>query len=133
MVSSGTDVTPELAVEGFRANARLDGTELAMDLVGTLDYIAVEPFEGFVANMLRATAESEITTATVDVRNLEFMNSSGFKVLITWITSVKDAASGRRHRIHFLSDPKRTWQKRTLASLQYFANDLVSVATDHLG
>jgi hypothetical protein len=73
--------------------------------------------------MVRTAAEE----AVVDLRALEFMNSSCFKAYVTWLSRVQDLAPGSQYRVRFLSDAKKHWQRRSLGALRSFAIDLVHI------
>lgn len=74
---------------------------------------------------LRLTAER----VEVDLRQLEFMNSSCFKVFVTWLSDVQELDKEKQYRIHLLSNPNLHWQRRSLAALSCFAVDLVTIIT----
>ena len=63
---------------------------------------------------------------TVDVTQLEFMNSTCFKKVLTWIGRVA-AMVPPPYVIRFLSDPRIGWQKRSLHALEAFAASIVTV------
>jgi hypothetical protein len=65
----------------------------------------------------------------VDFRELEFMNSSCFKIFVAWLAQVRDLEATQQYRIHLLSNPNLLWQRRSLAALSCFAVDLVAIET----
>ena len=74
----------------------------------------------------RCVGES-VREVAVDLRGLEFMDSSCFKTFVTWVSSVRDLPPGGQYKIVFFSDPKRHWQARSLGALACFAVDLISI------
>jgi hypothetical protein len=65
----------------------------------------------------------------VDVRRLEFMNSSCLDSLAWWISTVEEQPAEDRYRIVFLSSPTVYWQRRSLNALAGMAGDIISVQT----
>jgi len=118
-----------LQTEDFHATANFRGTDIAIALVGTVDQGAVEALERFLEKVHTAATSRPVGEAAVDMRKLEFMNSSGFKLLVAWIAKIQGLDPGARYRLQFVSNPELHWQKRSLRSLQYFAVDLVSIVT----
>jgi hypothetical protein len=79
----------------------------------------------------RAASEARrpgVREVLVDLRELEFMNSSCFKHFVTWICEVHDAPA-LAPRFRFRSDPRRLWQRRSLHALSGLAGGLVSIET----
>ena len=62
----------------------------------------------------------------VDVTQLEFMNSTCFKKVLSWIGRVV-AMVPPPYMIQFVSDPRIGWQKRSLHALEAFAVGIVTV------
>jgi hypothetical protein len=121
-------VTPiELRVGELHATAHLADGVLSLCLTGTADATTETPLHGLLSRLhaeLRQTAARE---ARVDLRALEFMNSSCFKAFVTWIVAVDKLPAEHRHRIRFLCNPASQWQKRSLRAMTHFGGGIVSV------
>jgi hypothetical protein len=63
----------------------------------------------------------------VDLRELEFCNSSGFKSFIHWIERIGALPDGTRYSLHFLSNPARKWQRTSLLALSCYGVNSVSM------
>jgi hypothetical protein len=63
----------------------------------------------------------------VDLRGLSFMNSSCFKVFVSWLASVRALDESKQYKIHLVSSPAVSWQKRSLNALSCFAVNLVVI------
>jgi hypothetical protein len=63
----------------------------------------------------------------IDMRELEFCNSSGFKSFVHWIQRIGDLAEGQRYGLTFLSNPMRKWQKTSLLALSCYAINTVTI------
>ncbi len=85
---------------------------------------------GRLLDGVHGSAMLETTSLVViDLRTLEFMNSSAFKKFVSWIGRVQALPQEKRYSIRFLSDPKMHWQRRSLHVLECFAPDVVTVQT----
>ena len=60
----------------------------------------------------------------MDLRPLEFINSSCLAALVHWI-ELREGQTGHFYAICFLADPARSWQQRTLRILQTLSCDVV--------
>jgi hypothetical protein len=121
---------PALAVAetGFVVNATAPEADcIRVELVGTADTRAIEPLSKLLPDLHAHAAANQTALVIVDLRALEFMNSSCFKAFVSWITSVQEREHA--YRITFVSNPKFYWQRRSLHALLCFAADLVSLET----
>ena len=78
----------------------------------------------------RIHAESRrlgIKEVQIDLRQLEFMNSSCFKSFVSWITNIQEMDADRQYKVTFLSNPNMHWQKRSLHALSCLANEIVTI------
>jgi hypothetical protein len=115
---------------GFKAEALSDGNRLTLILSGSADASAA-PHLQLMIHHIRLQARRQPTEAVVvDFRRLEFMVSSCFKCLLTWINEVRDADTAAQYRIRFVSDGKYRWQLQSLRSLQAFSRGLVSIESE---
>jgi anti-anti-sigma factor len=114
-------------MDGLNATYRLEGKELVVELVGNADHRTSEQMRDLCARLHTAALAANVTAAVIDLRRLEFMNSSCFKALVTWVSDIQDLEPAKRYKIRAFSNPGIPWQKRSLQSLQYFAVDLVTV------
>lgn len=111
----------------FEANARQAGDAIQLSLKGDASGDALEPLEKLLANLHRAAVDRRVTEAAIDIRELEFMSSSCFKTLVTWVTDIQGLDEGTQYSLRFVSNPRIGWQKRSLRSLHCFAVDLVKI------
>ncbi len=71
-----------------------------------------------------------VRRVAVDVRELKFINSTGFKPLIYWVSLITELDEAAQYQVRVLSSGKRRWQGSFLNALTCFAPSLVSVETD---
>jgi hypothetical protein len=126
--SPAPSVTP---IEGadFNANAanEPDDARLRVQLRGHADVGAKTALAGFVAQLDRAASADWVDEVVVDLRRLDFMNSSCLKTLVTWLNSVRQRPSDEQYPIRFLRDQNAYWQERSLDALKAFAPGIVKV------
>ena len=113
----------------FSASAAVEGPALVCRLTGNADMRVVAALQAWLLGLHDEAERLRAQQVTVDVRQLEFMNSSCFKGFVTWIGVVQECEPDQQYKIRFLSDPKMLWQRRSLHALSCFAADLISVET----
>jgi hypothetical protein len=119
----------DIATKDFSTHTEQDSSTITARLVGTADSAVRARLDAYIVALhavARATGMSEVI---VDMRELEFMNSSCLKTFVTWISNIADAGPGDHYRLRFVADAKKHWQSRSLAALACFAVDRVLVDT----
>lgn len=110
----------------LRASLTQQDAALVAKLCGTADLRVTDSVEAILNRVHQKALELAIPEVQVDLRELEFMNSSCFKSFVSWISEVSDLTAGQ-YRIRFLSNPSILWQRRSLHALSCFAADLVTI------
>jgi hypothetical protein len=117
--------------QGTELSAAVTHTEriLTLQLSGTADLRVTDVMSSILTTVHEKAVELLVHKVVVDLRALEFMNSSCFKSFVKWTTQVQNLPSPQ-YRIHFLSNPSMLWQRRSLHALSCFAADLVSIGAE---
>jgi anti-anti-sigma factor len=115
---------PLLRVEGH-----VDEKVIQLKFSGEADVEAKPEIDNVVRKIHEEALRLGAERIDVDLRQLEFMNSSCFKVFVSWLSSVQDLDTNKQYKIHLLSNPNLHWQRRSLAALSCFAVDLVTIST----
>lgn len=110
----------------LRARLIQEDTALVAKLSGTADLRVTDSVEAILTRVHQKALELSIPEVQMDLRELEFMNSSCFKSFVSWISEVSDLTAGQ-YRIRFLSNPSILWQRRSLHALSCFAAELVTI------
>ena len=110
----------------LRARLTQEDTALVAKLSGTADLRVTDSVEAILTRVHQTALELSIVEVQMDLRDLEFMNSSCFKSFVSWISDVSEMTSGQ-YRIRFLSNPSILWQRRSLHALSCFAAELVTI------
>ncbi len=103
------------------------GQSLVVRLTGTADLRVTETVEKLLTTVHQQATSGHLGEVKVDLRGLEFMNSSCFKSFVTWISEVQELAESAQYRILFFSNPAILWQRRSLNALSCFAAHLVTI------
>ena len=96
-------------------------------LSGFAETEALDPLEQLLARIHAEAMRHRVHEVLVDIKKLELMSSSCFRIVLTWITDIEDLAPAARYRVKVISDPNVPWQNRSLDALRSFAADIVSV------
>ena len=110
----------------LRARLTQEDDALVAKLSGTADLRVTDSVEAILTRVHQKALELSIPEVRMDLRELEFMNSSCFKSFVSWISEVSDLTVGQ-YRIRFLSNPSILWQRRSLHALSCFAAELVTI------
>ena len=113
--------------DDFSGAASQEGTTINAWIKGNADYAALDALEMLLTRLHAEADRLSVSDVVIDLRQLEFMNSSCFKSFVTWITEIQQMEADRQYKVTFLSNPKLHWQKRSLHSLRCFAVELITV------
>lgn len=102
---------------------------LTLRFRGTADVEAHAELQAFVKALHDECRRLGASKVVVDFRELEFMNSSSFKLFVGWLAQVRDLPPEEQYKIAFLSNPEMHWQRRSLAALSCFAVHLITIET----
>jgi len=111
----------------FSAEANASERRIQVTLSGTADLTVRSQLDRFLRDVHGEAQRSRAEEVTVDVRALEFMNSSCLKCFVWWISTVQEQTTEGRYRIVFVSSPTVYWQRRSLNALACLANELITV------
>ncbi len=100
---------------------------LVIRMTGTADLRVTDTIEKLLSAVHQQATTNHVGEVKVDLRNLEFMNSSCFKSFVSWISQVQELAETAQYRIHFFSNPAILWQRRSLNALSCFAAHLITI------
>ncbi len=119
--------TRPLQASELNASVTAEEHGLLLSLAGTADLRVTEDVEKLLADLHQRVLSEAVEEVRVDLRSLEFMNSSCFKSFVTWISQVQDLPEAKQYRIRFISSSAILWQRRSLNALSCFAAHLVTI------
>jgi hypothetical protein len=112
-------------VEKLRGAATVAGTEVAVYLAGTASQRDIDALEAFLGAVLGAAQSGAAARIVVDLRDVAYMNSSHFKVLVAWIGRV--GKSSPPIPVTLRGNREFHWQKRSLDALRHLAESWVTI------
>jgi anti-sigma regulatory factor (Ser/Thr protein kinase) len=114
--------TPDL-----RTETTFGPGEVVVQMIGSAETGSMGPAAAFLKELHERVLAEKIPKVTIDMRTLDFMNSSCFKAFVGWLDRIKKAAPADRYRVRFLHDERKHWQARSLEALAAIAFDLIVV------
>jgi hypothetical protein len=120
---------PVIHTDELHSETTYAAAAVNLRLIGSAESVALAPLGKMLGKLHGEAIRLEVREVTVDMRELEFMNSSCFNVFATWLGELQDLEPGQQYRIRFLSDDQKHWQRRSLGALSCFAVDLIQIET----
>jgi hypothetical protein len=120
---------PLIHTEDFRSEATYTAPAVNVRLVGSAESVDYAPLGKMLGRLHGEAVRLEVREVTIDVRDLEFMNSSCFAAFAAWLGELQGLEPGRQYRIKFLSDEQKHWQRGSLGALTTFATNLIRIET----
>jgi anti-anti-sigma factor len=118
---------PSVTGATFAVDVEHKDNALLVELRGTADIPAKSKLDPLMERVHVAAQEVAAGEVVVNLLKLEFMNSSCFKTLVTWITSVQELPNASQYRICFRTNREILWQRRSLQALKCVAEQLVRI------
>jgi hypothetical protein len=118
----------QVAEEKYSAHLGFDPQGARVYFRGTISTVnpalVLNPFVDAVHGHVVDSAAKEVR---VDLTQLEFCNSSGFKSFIHWIERIQQAPEPKRYRLRFISTKERKWQRTSLLALSCYGVNIVAI------
>jgi hypothetical protein len=120
-----TAVIDDVLGDAFSTKSSLAADRISVQLVGCLD-LATSPFLRHFLNQLTRSAQAgELLEFEFDIAQLYLMSSSSISHLASWLKGLRALEPVRR--VTFRTNPKLSWQQRSLDALRRVAEPLVKV------
>ncbi len=101
------------------------GERFLLQMSGTAELKDSTPLAELLLKADHEVRALGLTQVDVDVRTVEFMNSSALNAFVRWFAGMKERGGG--YNVRFLSDPSKRWQRGSLNALATFASGTVTV------
>ena len=124
----GRAALPQAADEKYSAHVIPDPLGIKVVFKGTIS--TVNPslvLNPFVDQTHAYALDAQARELRVDLTQLEFCNSSGFKSFIHWIERIQQTTEPKRYRLRFLSTKDRKWQRTSLLALSCYGINIVAI------
>jgi len=115
---------PMVEEEGLQLGPVL-GARDRVRFAGTGEAEGAAVLDRFLGLLHRQALSSELRRVTIELEELEFINSSCLKAMVAWIYKVD--TEGRPYKIHLRRDASRHWQRTSIATLQRLAPEVVVI------
>jgi hypothetical protein len=126
-LSFSPNVIEEINTTDFRTETEHDLAALTVRLFGSAEANASSALDSFLGNVHSSAIAEKIPEVVVDMRSLDFMNSSCFKTFVSWVNKIRDVPDASQYQVRFVADEKKHWQNRRLGALACFATNLIRV------
>jgi anti-anti-sigma factor len=124
-----TLVLPDVAGDQLTIEGRAADGAINVRIAGTADTAVRAQLDDYVRRLHTEAVRLRVPAVVVDLRELEFMNSSCLKVFVVWLAQLRDLEPSSYYKVRIRSNPELLWQRRSLAALSCFAIDLVTIET----
>ena len=101
------------------------GTLDRVRFAGTGEAEGAAVLDRFLGVLHQQVLARELREISIELEELEFINSSCLKAMVAWIYKVD--TEGRPYKIRLLRDASLHWQRTSIATLQRLAPDVVIV------
>ena len=107
-----------------------DGESLVITCTGSAETEALAGLEQALDTLHADAVAGSARAVIADIRGVEFASSSCLKAFVTWLQRVQSLEDDRRYKVVFRSDPRHSWQRRSLGALAAFAAGVVELRTE---
>ncbi|HEX9241004.1 MAG TPA: hypothetical protein VF875_01045 [Anaeromyxobacter sp.] len=119
---------PQASDEKYSAHLIPDPLGIKVTFKGTISTVNPSVILNPFVDATHAYAlEAQAKELRVDLTQLEFCNSSGFKSFIHWIERIQSAPEPKRYKLRFLSTKERRWQRASLLALSCYGLNIVII------
>ena len=101
--------------------------DVVIRISGSAESAAADDLERLFSSVHAECERLGATAARVDLRELEFMNSSCFKSFVSWVIRIEELPEPQRYRIVLAGTDARHWQKRSLHALRSMGAGLIDL------
>jgi hypothetical protein len=117
----------DIKTEDLATHTEIARSEITVRMVGCAETQAMTELDGYLKALHIEAAKAKVGAVVIDMRGLEFMNSSCFKTFVSWIGSLQDSPADSQYKVRFIAAEQKHWQSRSLGALACFAVDLITV------
>jgi hypothetical protein len=112
------------------AEASDDGANVVLTCSGSAETTSFDVLTHALQRVHQAAMQRSVASVIADVRALEFASSSCLKAFVSWLQQVQELDDRQRYKVRFRSNPRYSWQRRSLGALAAFAAGVVEIETE---
>ena len=110
------------SAEGLSITPHTSGDVLRVKMIGAVEMRDPgELLNPYWTGLDEAARERKVKRVEVDLRDVNFMNSSGILTLVRWITKAKAHAAADAYTLVLQYDRNVTWQRTSIPTLAKLA------------
>jgi hypothetical protein len=115
-----------LSAEGLSITPQPSGDVLRVKMTGAVEMRDPgELLNPYWTGLDEAARAKNLKRVEVDLRDVNFMNSSGILTLVRWITKAKTHAPDQAYKLVLQYDRNVTWQRTSIPTLAKLAPQIV--------
>src|SRR5262245_29656866 len=107
-----------------------DGDTLMITCTGFAESDSASALSAALEGVHRDAVDGAARSVVADLRGLEFASSSCLKQFVTWLKRVQALDDDHRYKVVFRSNPRHSWQRRSLGALADFAANVVEIRSE---
>lgn len=123
-VTEAVHQAPPLPFDSLTVRAESAGNEVTLRMRGTAEMRDSAPLADLLLHYHREAMRVGARSVAVDLREVDFMNSSALNAFVRWFEEVKGAHS---YQVKLQADTSKRWQRGSLHALATFAVGHVTV------
>ncbi len=116
-----------ISAESFTAHYESNGDQMVVWMRGNADMAVHERVKAFLDALDQAARAAGAKEAVFELGELYFMNSSCLSLLLRFINGIVSLSATEQYKVRFRSNRNLRWQKRSLAALHAYAQEIVTV------
>lgn len=117
----------DISTADLKTETEIARSAFIVKMSGCAETDALSELDGFLKSLHRSAVDAKVTEVVIDMRSLDFMNSSCFKHFVVWINTLHESPAEHQYKVRFVADEKKHWQSRSLGALACFAVDLIRI------
>jgi len=117
----------EITSTDLKTETDMTASALTVKMTGSAETGVVTELDGFLKRLHQSAVATKVPEVVIDMRALEFMNSSCFKQFVSWINVLQESPAENHYKVRFIADENKRWQNRSLSALVCFAVDLIRI------
>ena len=107
----------------------VSGDSLVATMAGDGDATSMDTLSAYLKNVDRQAIDNNVKSVVLDFQELEFMNTSCFRLLVSWIAGVGRSKDSDYH-VTFRGNPSLCWQRRGIDALRSLALQAARTSSD---
>lgn len=109
------------------ATTAREGDVIVLTCTGSAESEALGELASTLEQLHASAMKTSAEEVIADIRDLTFASTPCLKAFVLWLQRVQELDDENRYRVRFRSDPKHSWQRRSLNALRAFASGVVEI------